>query len=52
LFGEHVSEYVAPSEFTRRWLIQHGGLDPQRVTTISPAVTVPPEPVNDPAAGG
>jgi glycosyltransferase involved in cell wall biosynthesis len=51
LFRQHVSQYIAPSEFTRQWLIEQLHLAPDRVTAISPAVTVPDEPVADPVAG-
>jgi glycosyltransferase involved in cell wall biosynthesis len=41
LFSEHVSTFIAPSEFTRSWLIGHAGLDPSRVTVVDPIVEVP-----------
>jgi glycosyltransferase involved in cell wall biosynthesis len=41
LFSNHVARFIAPSEFTRRWLIEHAGIDPARITTVSPVVTIP-----------
>lgn len=49
-FSGSVRAFVAPSEFTRRWLVRHGGIDPQRVTAIAPAVILPRTPA-DPGAG-
>jgi glycosyltransferase involved in cell wall biosynthesis len=51
LFHGHVSRFIAPSEFTRQWLLQNTEATPDRVTTISPIVNIPPAPVRDPAAG-
>ena len=51
LFDSHVSHFVAPSEFTRGWLIEHAGIDPARITAISPVVEIPPSGA-DPASGG
>ncbi len=41
LFSEYVSTFIAPSEFTRSWLIRYAGLDPSRVTVVDPIVEVP-----------
>ena len=49
-FQKHVRLFIAPSEFTRRWHIEHAGLDPDRIITISPVVEIP-ESAADPAAG-
>ncbi|NLF33193.1 MAG: glycosyltransferase family 4 protein [Planctomycetes bacterium] len=50
LYRRGVSHTIAPSEFTRRWLIERYGAEPDRVTTVPYAIRIPPEPV-DPAAG-
>lgn len=50
LFADNVSRFLAPSDFTREWLIANAGLAPERVTTISPIVSIP-ERAADPAAG-
>ena len=41
LFHNHVSQFVAPSEFTRSWLLRYAGLDPSRVSIISGIVDTP-----------
>ncbi len=51
LFTGYVDRFLAPSEFTRRWLIAKGGLSADRVTTICPIVDIPERP-SDPAQGG
>jgi glycosyltransferase involved in cell wall biosynthesis len=50
LFRDHVTQYIAPSEFARHWLIDRADIDPERITTVSPVVEIPDE-VADPAAG-
>jgi glycosyltransferase involved in cell wall biosynthesis len=50
LFSNHVAQFIAPSEFTRRWLIEHAGIEAGRITTISPVVTIP-EAEADPGEG-
>jgi glycosyltransferase involved in cell wall biosynthesis len=47
---KYVSRFVAPSEFTRQWLIEHAGLNPDRVTAIAPVVSIP-DTAADPASG-
>jgi glycosyltransferase involved in cell wall biosynthesis len=41
LFRDHVSRFIAPSEFTRRWLIQHAAIAPESITTVAPVVAIP-----------
>jgi len=51
LFKRHVTRFIAPSDFSRNWLIEHADIDPDSIVTLSPMVQVP-ETVADPAAGG
>ncbi len=51
LFLDHVTRFIAPSAFTRNWLIRNGGIEPSRITAISPPVEIPDAPA-DPGAGG
>jgi glycosyltransferase involved in cell wall biosynthesis len=41
LFTRHVTHFIAPSEFSREWLIKHAKIDARRITTVSPMVQVP-----------
>ncbi len=41
LFHRHVSHFIAPSEFSRDWLIQHAAIDPCHITVVSPIVQIP-----------
>ena len=50
LYSDHVTRFVAPSEFTRQWMIDKAGVDPARITTVPCVVEIPPEGV-DPTAG-
>ena len=50
LFHDHVTRFIAPSEFTREWLIRNDIASPDRVTTICPIVAIPDSPA-DAAAG-
>lgn len=50
LFSDHVGRFIAPSDFTRSWLIEHASIEPARITTISPVVELPDN-VSDPAIG-
>jgi glycosyltransferase involved in cell wall biosynthesis len=50
LFSDHVNRFIAPSEFTRRWMIEKAGIPPARITTVSPVVEIPDHGV-DPGAG-
>jgi glycosyltransferase involved in cell wall biosynthesis len=50
LFGKHVDYFIAPSEFTRRWLIEHAGIDAAQISAIAPIVDIP-ESAADPASG-
>jgi glycosyltransferase involved in cell wall biosynthesis len=51
LFHDHVTHFIAPSEFTRRWMIEKAGIPAGRITAISPVVRIPEHGVADPAAG-
>ena len=51
LFSNHVSRFIAPSEFTRNWLIEYARIAPDRITTVSPVVAIP-ENETDPGTGG
>lgn len=47
---EDVDLFLTPSEFTRRWLIESGGLPPEKVTAVGNPVSFPAEPPGyDPA---
>jgi glycosyltransferase involved in cell wall biosynthesis len=50
LFRHHVGRFIAPSDFTRSWLIEHASIDPARITTVSPVVELP-ESACDPTTG-
>ena len=50
LYRDHVARYTTTSDFTRHWLVQHGGLPAERAFTLHPMVDIPREPV-DPATG-
>lgn len=50
LFARHVEHFIAPSEFTRQWLIQHAEIEPARITTINPVVEIPAR-AADPGVG-
>jgi glycosyltransferase involved in cell wall biosynthesis len=51
LFHRHISRFIAPSEFTRKWLIEHAAIHSERITTNSPVVEMP-ESATDAASGG
>lgn len=50
LFHHHVSRFIAPSEFTHQWLIEHAGIEPARISTVPPVVDCSESAV-DPRAG-
>lgn len=50
LYKKHVTVFIAPSEFSRRWLIENTGVHPEKVTVITPFVDLPDSP-SDPALG-
>jgi glycosyltransferase involved in cell wall biosynthesis len=50
LFTGHVGQFIAPSDFTRSWLIEHARIEPTKITTISPVVQLPDSAL-DPTAG-
>jgi glycosyltransferase involved in cell wall biosynthesis len=52
LFSDHVSHYIAPSDFTRQWMIEKAGIPAERITTVSPVIRIPEHGVADPSAGG
>ena len=39
---KHISRFIAPSEFTREWLIEHTGVEAERISTVMPFVDIPP----------
>jgi glycosyltransferase involved in cell wall biosynthesis len=41
LYRRHVQHFIAPSHFAQRWLVDHGALPADRVSTIAPAVAMP-----------
>lgn len=41
LFSKHVSHFIAPSDFTRSWLIENGRFDADKVTAINCIVDIP-----------
>lgn len=47
---ESVDHFLAPSEFTRQWMIEKAGIEQSRITTIEPVVPLPESPA-DPAEG-
>ncbi|HEX5130389.1 MAG TPA: glycosyltransferase family 4 protein, partial [Usitatibacter sp.] len=51
LYAGHVSRFVAPSEFTCRWLVEKLGIEPQRVARVPCVIDIPARGVPDPAAG-
>lgn len=46
IFRKRVAHFIAPSPFTRDWLIEHARIDPQRISTICPVVDIPPTPAD------
>ena len=50
LFRRHVTHYIAPSEFTRDWLMRHAGVKAKAVSTVEPIVEAP-EAAADPSHG-
>jgi len=50
LFTRHVGHFIAPSDFTRSWLIKHASIEPAKITTVSPVVELP-ENASDPTGG-
>lgn len=47
---DHVTGIVVLSDFSRNWLVEHVGVDPARIATISPLIEMP-ETAADPGAG-
>jgi glycosyltransferase involved in cell wall biosynthesis len=50
LFRGHVSRFIAASDFTSQWLIEHAGIEPARVATVPHVIEIPESPT-DPASG-
>lgn len=50
LFSDHVDHFIAPSAFTREWLIENAAIPEERITAIAPIVEIP-EHASDPALG-
>jgi glycosyltransferase involved in cell wall biosynthesis len=38
---KHINRFIAPSEFTREWLIENTGVPAERITTVMPFVDMP-----------
>lgn len=51
LFHDHVTHFIAPSQFTRHWMIEKAGIPSERITAISPVVPIPEQGVADPSTG-
>ena len=49
-FLDHVTRFIAPSEFTRQWLIENGDVPADRIMVVTPGVDIPSK-VSDPAVG-
>jgi glycosyltransferase involved in cell wall biosynthesis len=41
LMSGHVRHFIAFSEFQRRWMIEHAGIAPERISAVSPVVVGP-----------
>ncbi len=41
LYRHHVTRFIAASDFARRWLVEHAGIDSRSIETIAPPVCVP-----------
>jgi glycosyltransferase involved in cell wall biosynthesis len=39
---KHVDHFITCSEFTRQWLMEHAGIDAERITAIPHAIDIPP----------
>jgi glycosyltransferase involved in cell wall biosynthesis len=50
LYLKNVTHFIAPSEFTREWLIRHAHIDSARITAISTLVDIP-DSAADPSIG-
>jgi glycosyltransferase involved in cell wall biosynthesis len=49
-YRRHVAQFIVLTDFSRRWLIEHAGVAPERITVNECAVPAAPVPV-DPAKG-
>jgi len=50
LYQANVAQFIAPSDFTREWLVENAGIDPGCIRAIAPIVAIPPS-AADPAQG-
>ena len=50
LFRKHISHYIALSEFSRQWLMQHAGVSGERISIVPPLFPLA-ESAADPATG-
>lgn len=50
LFTDHVTTFIAPSDFTRRWLVDNARIPEARISVLAPVVESPPE-AADPGEG-
>ncbi len=51
LFSRYVTQFIAPCEFVRQWLLDRSSIPPERILTVEHPVPIP-EDLADPAAGG
>jgi glycosyltransferase involved in cell wall biosynthesis len=50
LFRNHISHYIAASDFTRDWLIRHAGVESRSIATVE-AIVEAPAAAADPSVG-
>jgi glycosyltransferase involved in cell wall biosynthesis len=50
VYARHVDRFIAPSRFTRDWLVEHTDITAEKIAVISPVVEIPPSGA-DPGAG-
>lgn len=50
LFADNVARFATPTDFTGRWLVDHGGVPAGRVVTLPCMIEIPDQ-AADPAAG-
>jgi glycosyltransferase involved in cell wall biosynthesis len=51
LYSGHVRHFIAPSPFTRDWLVENAAIPEDRITAIAPIVEIP-QTAADPGVGG
>lgn len=50
LYLNNVTHFIAPSQFTRDWLLRHAHIDPTKITAVPTLVDIP-ESASDPSVG-